>query len=193
MMAGATIAASVALTVVLVQCGKEMAGAWEVRREAMREELATLRASTRAYDSAPPVIPHAVQSLGRENCLSCHAPGSPANASRIASPRSHPAWGDCRQCHVERHSRLVFRETSFEPYREPAWGHRQYAGAPPMTPHAIQNRNNCSICHVGEQAHPALRAKHEFRPNCAQCHVPMFPPDSVAVNQVEAMFSEVLC
>ena len=110
-----------------------------------------------------------IESPGR--CLNCHAPGATDNAARIATPRSHPAWGDCRQCHVERQTTAVQVSNRFEPLRYPARGHRQTEIAPPMIPHTPQNRESCSTCHIGEQAPAALRAAHGHRANCQQCHV----------------------
>lgn len=51
-------------------------------------ELGVRRGSV-LYDGAPLVIPHAVESLGRDNCLNCHAPGSPDHGERIALPHPH--------------------------------------------------------------------------------------------------------
>jgi len=161
---------ALAFCALLCACGSSTPSEWEARGELNRSELVELRAETRAYDGAPPVIPHDVHDLGRENCLGCHRPGSTSNPDRIAPPRSHPAWGDCRQCHAEQQDVPVFRRTSFSPFRDPVRGHRQYAGAPPVTPHSIQNRSDCAVCHIGEQALPALRAAHGPRPNCRQCH-----------------------
>lgn len=162
---------TLALCALLYSCGTGEPSDWDARRDLSRSGLLELRAETRAYDGAPPVIPHDVPDLGRENCLACHTPGSVNNADRIAPPRSHPAWGDCRQCHVEQHDIKAFRRTAFLPLREPERGHRQYSGAPPVTPHSVQNRADCAVCHIGEQAPPALRAAHGPRANCRQCHI----------------------
>jgi|GEM_PF-1014524 len=137
------------------------------------DELLSARNDLRLYDGAPPVIPHEVAGLGRENCANCHTPGAYENADRVGSPRSHPAWGDCRQCHVERRAIASFRSSAFEPLRWPARGHRQTPISPPMIPHHLQNREDCAICHIGAQAPAALRAAHGFRPGCRQCHVAM--------------------
>lgn len=48
---------------------------------------------TRAYNGAPPVIPHA--QWMRENCLSCHGPGGSS-----AMRSSHPDRQSCLQCHA---------------------------------------------------------------------------------------------
>jgi len=136
-------------------------------------QLLSARNDLRLYDGAPPVIPHAVSGLGRDNCANCHAPGAYENADRVGSPRSHPAWGDCRQCHVERRAVSTFRPSNFDPLRWPAQGHRQTPISPPMIPHHLQNREDCAVCHIGAQAPTALRAAHGFRAECRQCHVAM--------------------
>ncbi len=136
-----------------------------------REQLLTDRAEARAYDGAPPVIPHEVAALGRTNCNGCHAPGNLNNSSRVAPPRSHADWGDCRQCHVEQIVDDPFVASHFEPLRNESEGTQQSAIAPPMIPHSTQGREQCVICHIGDQAPAALRASHEMRPNCQQCHL----------------------
>jgi len=138
-----------------------------------RAELLAARQALRLYDGAPPVIPHRVESLGRENCANCHEPGALDNPDRIAPPRTHPAWGDCRQCHVERKTTKVFVNNEVTPLWWPARGARQTPISPPLIPHHIQNRENCALCHIGAQAPAALRAAHGYRPECRQCHVPM--------------------
>lgn len=136
-----------------------------------REQLLANRAVGRAYDGAPPVIPHQVVVLGRTNCDGCHVPGDTSNASRIAPPRSHQDWGECRQCHVEQLVSESFVASHLEPFRNAPEGTQQTAIAPPMIPHSTQGREQCAICHMGEQAPAALRAPHEMRPNCQQCHL----------------------
>ncbi len=158
----ARIAGAVVLVTLLAGCS---AGA--------REQFLESRNSLRLYDGAPPVIPHAVGSLGRQNCDNCHAPGFYDNGDRVAPPRSHPALGDCRQCHVERHTSTVFQANMIRPLRWPANGHRQSEISPQMIPHHIQNRENCVVCHVGAQAPAPVRTRHGFRSECRQCHVAM--------------------
>jgi cytochrome c-type protein NapB len=166
----AVVCSAVVVAGLFTGCGSPASEAWAERSQP-RRELSRIRDERRLYDGAPPVIPHDVAPLGRENCRNCHAPGSYQNGERIASPRSHPAWGDCRQCHIGRHTTAVFRQSAFTPLRWPATGHRQTAIAPPMIPHHIQNREQCAVCHIGAQAHPALRAKHGLRSQCRQCHL----------------------
>jgi len=136
-----------------------------------RAQLLDARRETRAYDGAPPVIPHEVDARGRQNCNSCHTPGATDNPARVGPPRSHPAWGDCRQCHVEQLARDRFTGSNLDALWWPASGSRLYSSAPPTIPHALQNRQLCEVCHIGEQAPLALRASHGPRDNCTQCHV----------------------
>lgn len=145
-------------------------GLYDPARWDSKEELLAARRELRAYDGAPPVIPHEVAGRGRENCNSCHTPGSVENDQRVGPPRSHPAWGDCRQCHVESHAEAALVHSNLEPLWYPASGSRLYAAAPPTIPHATQNRQLCEVCHIGDQAPAALRASHGMRVNCTQCH-----------------------
>ena len=158
----------------LAHCSTGAGAGWEYRPSdagALRAE----RLARRAYDGAPPVIPHRVRAIGRENCLSCHDPGSRDNDQRVAAPRSHPAWGDCRQCHVEQRTDADFQANVFEPLWWPSSGPRLFETSPPLVPHPVQNREQCETCHIGVRAHPALRAQHGHRPNCEQCHAALVP------------------
>jgi cytochrome c-type protein NapB len=170
----AKLVSVLALTALLLACAAQAEPEWTYGADSP-EEFRQLRADRRAYDGAPPVVPHEIAALGREECLNCHQAGSVENADRIAPPRSHPAWGDCRQCHIEQAVDSVFQATSFEPLRWPSQGSRLYASAPPTIPHTRQNRQDCEVCHVGAQAHPVLRTSHEYRQNCNQCHVASVP------------------
>ena len=164
-----------AVVLLLAACSSPAPDIWAARKDVPLQRLLAERNANRFYDGAPPVIPHQVAALGRENCESCHTPGGYENADVIAPPRAHAAWGGCRQCHVERRTTAVYKETTFEPLRYPVRGHRQGPLSPPMIPHNLQNRENCAICHVGEQAPAALRTAHEYRPACRQCHIAMYP------------------
>ena len=56
--------------------------------------LAEARFGDRAYEGAPPVIPHAV--FMRESCASCHGVHG---ATGVRS--THPSRSNCRQCHAQ--------------------------------------------------------------------------------------------
>lgn len=49
--------------------------------------------SNRAFEGAPPTIPHTIE--GREDCLMCHKDGIGG-----APKASHPERLNCDQCHV---------------------------------------------------------------------------------------------
>lgn len=57
------------------------------------------RASRRAYDGAPPRIPHAVRQDAAAECLACHEEGLRFRGL-VATPMSHTRYTNCTQCHV---------------------------------------------------------------------------------------------
>lgn len=137
---------------------------------------ATERATRRAYDGAPPTIPHAPFAVA---CTSCHnelgmqvpdlgfAPPMPHEATKGLSAISR-----CDQCHVYRKDATLFRATSFvgRP-QDLAKGSRQHEGAPPVLPHPVFMRENCLACHSGPAAREELRCSHPERSRCVQCHL----------------------
>lgn len=139
------------------------------------------RAERRAFDGAPPTVPHEIDQLSSAACIVCH--GTDATL-RIGEKRpaviSHPYYSNCTQCHVPADGlrRLTEDETSrlivasaFEG-REPAGlGTRAYVGAPPTVPHPLWMRQNCTSCHGPSREH-AIRTSHPSRQNCLQCHAP---------------------
>jgi nitrate reductase cytochrome c-type subunit len=135
------------------------------------------RAATRAYDGAPPPIPHDA-TLGR--CDTCHdqdgtsiagvgvAPASPHGAAAAAGGMQR-----CRQCHVPTETRAVFVGSRFMGLPQGPWkGGRATPGAPPTVPHTLQLRENCLACHSGPGARVEIRTSHPERVRCRQCHVP---------------------
>jgi cytochrome c-type protein NapB len=135
------------------------------------------RATTRAYDGAPPPIPHDA-SLG--TCLTCHDDDGAEIAGVGVAPASPhgalPASGSmqrCRQCHVPIATPAVFVASRFAGLPQGPWkGARATPGAPPTIPHAIQLRENCLACHAGPGARAEIRTSHPERARCRQCHVP---------------------
>lgn len=172
-MRAAAVALAVLAALALAACDSSQAQSRLYDPEALDSlpDLLAKRRATRAYDGAPPVIPHRIEAIGRRNCNACHQPGSARNGLRVAPPRSHPAWGACAQCHVEQEADSDFVQSNLDPLWWPASGSRSTALAPPSIPHHTQNRENCTVCHIGERAPAALRASHGFRGNCSQCHV----------------------
>lgn len=134
------------------------------------------RAARRAYDGAPPVIPH----LGFSRaCTECHgergvevagvgfSPPSPHEATPGLSDMSH-----CLQCHVEQRTEEVWRQSTFAGLpQDLRSGRRLNPLAPPVRPHPELMRENCLACHSGPAARKEIRTDHPERRQCIQCHV----------------------
>lgn len=137
------------------------------------------RGAARAFEGAPPVIPHAIDQLTPANCMLCHGEGVRI-ADRVAPRMSHQHLTSCTQCHVPadaygRHMDAGFPaisdENRFVPASSPVKGERAYDGAPPIIPHTTWMRNDCLSCH-GPAGKEGLRTSHPDRLNCMQCHAP---------------------
>jgi nitrate reductase (cytochrome), electron transfer subunit len=127
----------------------------------------------RAYDGAPPVIPHQVEELGRTDCLTCHGEGDAALHDTPATITPHPELEACRQCHVTQNDPGVFVVSEFVGTPYPL-GSRAHDLAPLLIPHPLTMRENCLGCH-GDPAKPeVLQTTHPERESCQQCHVPAF-------------------
>ena len=135
-----------------------------------------VRSERRAYDGAPPMIPH--PPLGAA-CIACHTPtGSSRPGVGFAPANPHvgtPVEGavqNCSQCHVFKSSVLAIVGSDFVGRAQDLRpGSRQYLGAPPVMPHAKFMRENCLACHSGQAARPEIRCSHPERANCVQCHL----------------------
>lgn len=137
------------------------------------------RAERRAYDGAPPVIPHAINPRDVQSCTVCH--GKDSNlviAGRRPPVMSHPPLVNCIQCHTPmeglamlQHSGTVglVVENQFTGQERVGGGTRAYPGAPPTVPHRIAMRQNCMACH-GAGMPNAIVTSHPMRANCLQCH-----------------------
>ncbi len=134
------------------------------------------RAGRRAYDGAPPTIPHAIDQQGVPACLACHQRGA-VIAGRVARAISHPAYASCVQCHVvARDPRPVAErspppENDFRGLASAGPGTRAWPGAPPTMPHALWMRDRCASCH-GPAGDRGLATSHPTRLSCNQCHAP---------------------
>lgn len=153
------------------------------------------KSRNRAYAGAPPTIPHAVEALGRGNCLGCHKSGLEITFEDIGTVRApmtpHPYQEACRQCHVLRAGGwIAYGKSEFVGAVYPSRGTRAHPKAPPTIPHRLQNRENCLACHgklgnrrdggsvtgakdgagVADMAAP--ESPHKDRSQCRQCHVP---------------------
>lgn len=143
-----------------------------------------VRSQRRLYDGAPPVIPHAPLNI---KCTACHtdtgkeapplgfAPANPHSQTEGLSATSH-----CQQCHVFRRQEDYFVASDFQglPQRF-SKADRLYPGAPPVSPHRIFMRENCTSCHCGPGARPEIHCSHPQRLNCRQCHVPVLETSAI--------------
>ncbi len=152
-----------------------------VATEAERAAAIQRRASLRAYDGAPPVIPHGIDTLSSASCLSCHGKdGNFLIAGKRPAEISHPWITNCTSCHVPddglrqitapEATRLTV-ENLFIGKRSAGSGPRAFGTAPPITPHPVWMRQNCMACH-GPGREQAIRTSHPERGNCLQCHAP---------------------
>ena len=146
------------------------------RTEEMKLAALADRAKNRAYDGAPPTIPHPVEAQSVASCLACHAEGLKVG-DRIASRISHTHMTNCTQCHVEQAPVPV--QNSFVGVYRAGPGGRASAGAPPTIPHHTWMRENCASCH-GLVTRPGTRTTHPWLTNCTQCHAP-----SAALDQLD--------
>lgn len=130
------------------------------------------REQNRAFNGAPPTIPHPIDQKSDRACMACHGEGARTISLRI--PRmSHQVLSNCTQCHVENNPRHMmaelFRESTFSGLTSPMKGSQAFKGAPPMIPHTKWMRTDCMSCH-GYTGLPGIRTTHPWRQNCQQCH-----------------------
>jgi cytochrome c-type protein NapB len=148
--------------------------------DAERSAALRQRETRRAFDGAPPVVPHPINQESSAACLACHGPGL-AIKDRVASKISHAHYGNCTQCHVPAQSGLglttdpallaALADNVFSGAVAPAKGVRASVGAPPTIPHSTLLRSDCNSCH-GPAGLFGLRTPHPDRQSCVQCHVP---------------------
>lgn len=139
------------------------------------DSLAT-RSERRAFNGAPPVIPHAAYTLDDRSCLACHGQDLQVGA-RTAKGLPHPHLSNCTQCHVPGAPAFlagqggVLADNAWVGIAAPKQGKRATPGAPPAVPHTLQMRNNCLACH-GQHGWPGMQTSHPERSSCLQCHAP---------------------
>lgn len=146
----------------------------EQRAEALAE-----RSGRRAYDGAPPRIPHAIGQMETRNCVDCHLEGVRVGGL-LAPAMSHEAYTSCTQCHVVNDAPMpgavdALRsgppiDNTFVGLESAQHGVRAWEGAPPQIPHPTRMREQCATCH-GVLAE-GLRSTHPYRQSCTQCHAP---------------------
>ena len=169
-----TLAVLAGATLVLSGCGGDTVPVPD--REGAVKSAAHVRAERRAYDGAPPTIPH--QDFGAR-CSACHnkqgqsvsgigfAPASPHEGTEKAGGTTR-----CRQCHVFVSDGSLFVASEYEPLKQDLrYGSRATRGAPPTIPHRTLMRENCVACHDGPGAREEIRTSHPERLRCRQCHV----------------------
>lgn len=144
------------------------------RTEAGRRAVLTSRAQRRAFDGAPPVVPHPIDQMNSASCMACHSAGM--NIAGVVAPAmSHEFMPNCTQCHVEMRSPdlsdLATARNTFSGLEAPLGGSRAWDGAPPTIPHSTFMRENCMACH-GPQGPEPIRTTHPWQTNCLQCHAP---------------------
>jgi len=131
-----------------------------------------LRRLNRAFNGAPPTVPHSIDQMSSESCMLCHEQGFKLSTLR-ASKMSHQFLSECTQCHVENNPThqpaSLFGETTFVGLPPPKEGPRAYTGAPPQIPHTTWMRVECLSCHGPNGAH-GIRTTHPWRQDCQQCH-----------------------
>ncbi|NWK56714.1 hypothetical protein HW115_13910 [Verrucomicrobiaceae bacterium N1E253] len=144
-----------------------------------RRDVLSDRSSRRAYDGAPPMIPHAINYQDVNSCTVCH--DQDANiliAGRRSPAMSHQFMANCTQCHAPmeglamlQHSGTVglVVDNQFIGASHSGAGSRAFPGAPPTVPHRIAMRQNCMSCH-GPGMPDAITVSHPMRMNCLQCH-----------------------
>jgi hypothetical protein len=163
-----------------------LAGGWFFFRDSGSAGAANrfqLRAARRAYDGAPPVIPH--PALGA--CTNCHSTSArELPGVGIAPPNPHlhtPGLGAgarCEQCHVRPKTAEVFVASTFQGLRQaPRRGDRLFAHAPPVTPHHLFLREDCLACHAGPAAREEILCTHPERTRCQQCHAGALPGEGL--------------
>ncbi|MDH4200056.1 MAG: nitrate reductase cytochrome c-type subunit [Spirochaetia bacterium] len=149
------------------------------------------RAKSRAYEGAPPVIPHFITKSGTRYCLSCHGKGivferearvmNQKNALSKITP--HPTWVNCLQCHVIQNDVRLFHKNKFKTFRLAHPEKIAKTGeevAPPLRPHQEENRENCVVCHLSKTADSSIIPKHGMMEGCEACHM---VPESLDIYQ----------
>lgn len=139
-----------------------------------------VRAQRRAFDGAPPVVPH--QPFGVD-CVTCHTPtGKVIPTIGVAPANPHHAVAragaleNCRQCHLFSQTAKVFVANRFQGRSQKRHAaERAHPLAPPVMPHSLSMRTNCLACHSGPAARPEILCTHSERTNCVQCHLAIDP------------------
>ncbi len=145
--------------------------------EEERTQALVARAARRAYDGAPPRIPHTVPQFTALPCGQCHGDGLRVGV-HVAGAMSHDSFQSCLGCHVVENAPMPGAQdalasgppidNAFVGLEAPIRGPRALDGAPPVIPHPTRMRERCASCH-GVLAR-GLRSTHPWRQSCTQCH-----------------------
>lgn len=142
--------------------------------QAVKEDSLRFRSTRRAFNGAPPVIPHEIMQRETEDCLGCHEDGGDLDGDLVPKI-SHRHLVNCLQCHAPVAETVLgppaAMENSFEGLPEPLGGDRAWQGAPPTIPHTTRMRSDCLSCH-GEFGRKGIQTPHPERKSCLQCHGP---------------------
>ncbi len=131
------------------------------------------RAALRAFYTAPPVIPHEVESGGSRNCLDCHVYVTKLGEASADMQIPHPQFFNCLQCHAPSlPGGNQQADNVWEGLEEPIEGTRWSLASPPTIPHRIFLRGNCLSCHGPQNPDMRLKTPHPERASCLQCHAP---------------------
>ncbi len=142
--------------------------------EGAKERSLAERSTRRAYNGAPPTIPHAVDPMAPDACAGCHTVGR-VIGDRVAPAMPHEYLANCTQCHVPsleaQFTPVEWAANTFTGLPAPYAGERAGALAPPVIPHSTAMRSNCLACH-GPLGSQGLKSTHPWRQSCQQCHAP---------------------
>ena len=141
--------------------------------EAKKRSL-KIRSDRRAYNGAPPIVPHEISQTDDAACSACHRLGARIG-ELVARRMPHRFLPHCLQCHAPPPppvvaSLVAVPDNTFSGLPTPAAGPRAYPGAPPLIPHSTWMRHDCLSCHGGTTGWPGLEVTHRWRTNCLQCH-----------------------
>jgi nitrate reductase (cytochrome), electron transfer subunit len=147
-----------------------------VHDEAAWQAAVEKRAARRAYDGAPPVIPHPIDQRGFPNCVTCHEQTFTIRGVPAPKP-SHDPRSQCVQCHVVQQAPMpvlpaldakTMPDNKFAGLESAGKGARAWSGAPPQIPHTTLMRERCASCHGSLS--DGLHSSHPLRQSCTQCH-----------------------
>jgi len=152
------------------------------------------RDQRRAYNGAPPTVPHPIDQHESQSCVVCHSQAILVD-QKVAPQMSHPYYTNCIQCHVAAEGLGSRWNTSnYDLHTGNGFsgmvsiglkGERAYENAPPTIPHSTWMRQTCLSCH-GPLGTAAIQTAHPDRSNCLQCHASQ--PSSEQLHYGESAF-----